>query len=80
MALAVWIATGLSFSTYLQYASQLSVAYGSLAGVIIAQIFFFIVSIGFIVGAEYNACFARDYATKNQNENLSENQGDIDQE
>ena len=76
LALAVWIATGLSFSTYLQYASQLSVAYGSLAGVIIAQIFFFIVSIGFIVGAEYNACFARDYADKD----LNENQDDIDQE
>ena len=71
LALAVWIATGLSFSTYLKYAPQLSVAYGSLAGVIIAQIFFFIVSIGFIVGAEYNACFARDYA--------KEKQGDIDQ-
>jgi membrane protein len=61
LALSVWIATGLSFSTYIKFAPQLSVAYGSLAGVLIAQIFFFIVSIGFIIGAEYNACFARDY-------------------
>lgn len=66
LALTVWIATALSFSTYLEYAPQLSIAYGSLAGVIIAQIFFFIVSIGFILGAEYNACFARDYAHEEQ--------------
>lgn len=66
LALTVWIATGLSFSTYLKFAPQLSVAYGSLAGVLIAQIFFFIVSIGFIVGAEYNACFARDYIKQSE--------------
>lgn len=62
LALVVWLITAMSFSTYLKYAPQLNIAYGSLAGVLIAQIFFFIVSIGFIVGAEYNACFARDYA------------------
>ena len=72
LALTVWIATGLSFSTYLKFAPQLSVAYGSLAGVLIAQIFFFIVSIGFIVGAEYNACFAREY--------VKETKGNIDLE
>jgi len=62
LAVAVWLATGVGFSTYLKYAPNLDLAYGSLAGVLIAQIFFFVVSIGFILGAELNACYSRSHA------------------
>ncbi len=57
VALAVWLVTAAGFSTFLSYAGHLDVTYGGLAGVLIAQIFFFIVSIGFILGAELNAVY-----------------------
>ena len=65
LAVMVWMGTGVGFSTYLKFAPNLDLAYGSLAGVLIAQIFFFVVSIGFILGAELNACYARNHAQKN---------------
>ncbi len=57
VALVVWLITAAGFSTFLSYAGNLDVTYGGLAGVLIAQIFFFIVSIGFILGAELNAVY-----------------------
>lgn len=59
VALVVWLITAAGFSTFLSYAGNLDVTYGGLAGVLIAQIFFFIVSIGFILGAELNAVYTR---------------------
>lgn len=61
LALLVWVATAAGFSGYLKYARDLDVTYGGLAGVLIAQIFFFIVSIGFILGAEMNAACSRRF-------------------
>ncbi|MCK5576481.1 MAG: YihY/virulence factor BrkB family protein [Sphingomonadales bacterium] len=59
MALMVWLLTASVFSTYLQLVGGLNLTYGALAGVVIAQIFFYIVSIGFILGAELNASVTR---------------------
>lgn len=58
LALIVWIATATGFSTYLKYADNLDITYGGLAGVLVAQIFFFVVSMGFILGAEVNAIYS----------------------
>lgn len=62
VALAVWLVTAAGFSTFLSYAGNLDVTYGGLAGVMITQIFFFVVSIGFILGAELNAVYTHGVA------------------
>lgn len=54
-ALILWMAVGNGFSLYLKYFGNYDVTYGSLAGAIIALVFFFFLSAGFIVGAEINA-------------------------
>ena len=61
IALVVWLMMGAAFSYYLNYANQFFWAYGSLGGVLIAQIFFYAVAVGFILGAEFNACWARHF-------------------
>lgn len=60
LALVVWLATATGFSTYLKYADNLDITYGGLAGVLVAQIFFFVVSMGFVLGAELNAVYSQE--------------------
>jgi membrane protein len=62
IALLVWLLTAAGFSEFLSYAGNLDVTYGGLAGVMITQIFFFVVSIGFILGAELNAVYTHAVA------------------
>lgn len=54
-AIVVWMVIANSFSIYLKYFGNYDVTYGSLAGAIIALIFFYFLSVGFIIGAEINA-------------------------
>ncbi len=54
-ALILWMIVGNGFSIYLKYFGNYDVTYGSLAGAIIALVFFYFISAGFIVGAEINA-------------------------
>lgn len=56
-SLAVLIATAKGLSVYLKYAGNYDVTYGSLAGVVILQLFCFMVSLGFVLGAELNAAY-----------------------
>ncbi len=70
VALAVWLVTAAGFSTFLSYAGNLDVTYGGLAGVLIAQIFFFIVSIGFILGAELNAVYTHSVRPGQKGESM----------
>ncbi|MFK8040323.1 MAG: YihY/virulence factor BrkB family protein [Rickettsiaceae bacterium] len=49
-----WIITGYLFSKYLMYYNQLNVVYGSVGSVIVTLIFFYIINIIFIFGAEFN--------------------------
>lgn len=62
LTLLVLMVTTTGLSTYLKYAGSYDITYGSLAGVVITQIFCYIVAIGFILGAELNAAYtvARD--------------------
>lgn len=53
----ILLATANGLSVYLKYAGNYDITYGSLAGVVILQLFCFFVSIGFVVGAELNASF-----------------------
>ncbi len=49
------------FYIYLENFNQFNLIYGSLAGIIGALIFFYLVSLGFIIGAEFNYNFKRAY-------------------
>ena len=55
--LFVLVATANGLSVYLKYVDNYDLTYGSLAGVVILQLFCFFVSIGFVIGAELNASF-----------------------
>lgn len=52
------------FSIYLEKFNQFNLLYGSLGGIIGALMFFYLTSLVFIMGAEFNYNFARMYKTK----------------
>lgn len=54
-AIVLWMIVANSFSLYLKYFGNYDVTYGSLAGAIITLVFFYFISVGFIIGAEINA-------------------------
>ncbi|UTW57193.1 YihY/virulence factor BrkB family protein [Kordiimonas sp. SCSIO 12603] len=56
-SLLMLFGTAKGLSVYLKYAGNYDVTYGSLAGVVILQLFCFLVSIGFILGGELNAAY-----------------------
>lgn len=56
-----WIILERGFSFYLNNFHQFSLVYGSLAGVIVALMFFYLISLAFIFGAEFNYHFHRVY-------------------
>ena len=56
-SLVVLLATARGLSVYLKYAGNYDVTYGSLAGVVVMQLFCFLVSVGFVLGAELNAAY-----------------------
>lgn len=63
-ALILWMLVGNGFSIYLKYFGNYDVTYGSLAGAIIALVFFYFISAGFIIGAEINAALYHRRAQK----------------
>lgn len=52
------------FGIYIEKFNQFNLVYGSLAGMIGALIFFYLINLGFIVGAEFNYHFFRAYSRK----------------
>lgn len=56
--LAVWVAAKL-FTLFIAQAPRYDVIYGSLAGIMLTQLFFFVVAASFIFGAHLNAAIAR---------------------
>jgi membrane protein len=50
----LWIGAASLFSYYLAHVSQVNLIYGSLGGIIASLIFFFIINLLFILGAELN--------------------------
>ncbi len=79
LTLIVLLSTAKGLSIYLKYADNYDVTYGSLAGVVIMQLFCFIVSIGFVLGAELNAAYTKASALKRADQR-SEDQTDPDTE
>jgi membrane protein len=60
---AWWLATVELLPLMLGLLGGYSMTYGSLAGVMIALIFFFVVGLGVVIGAELNAALAESGAT-----------------
>lgn len=58
LTLFLWLAVATGFSLYLRHFARYDVTYGSLAGAIVALIFFYLVNAGFLLGAELNAIYA----------------------
>jgi len=54
----LWLATAALFSVYVDHFASYSVTYGSLGGVVMTLMFFYISAIIFAFGAELNACLA----------------------
>jgi len=54
LSVLLWILSGYLLSTYLVYYNQLNIIYGSLGSIIVTLIFFYIVNMIFILGAEFN--------------------------
>ncbi|MCC8461069.1 MAG: YihY/virulence factor BrkB family protein [Candidatus Megaira endosymbiont of Carteria cerasiformis] len=54
LSVLLWILSGYLLSTYLFYYNQLNIIYGSLGSIIVTLIFFYIVNMIFILGAEFN--------------------------
>jgi membrane protein len=53
-----WLATTALLPVVLSHLGSYDLTYGSLAGVIIALIFFFIIGLGVVIGAQLNAALA----------------------
>ena len=55
----LWMSTATGFSVYVSQFGDYTVTYGSLAGIIITLLFFYVLAAIFIFGAEFNAAIAR---------------------
>ena len=54
LTVILWSVSGYLLSKYIIYYRQLSIVYGSLGSIIVTLIFFYIVNMIFIIGAEFN--------------------------
>jgi membrane protein len=54
LTVCLWLISGYLLSNYIKYYSQLNFVYGSIGNIIITMIFFYVVNIIFIYGAEFN--------------------------
>ncbi len=61
LAVFLWVTLVNFFSLYLENFNQMNFVYGSIAGVIISLMFFYLISLVFIFGAEFNYNFHRVY-------------------
>ncbi len=61
LAVIMWILFGKLFELYLNHFPQVNFVYGSLAGIIASLMFFYLISLVFIFGAEFNYHFHRAY-------------------
>lgn len=61
LAVILWVILEYLFSLYIDKFHQVSFVYGSIAGVIISLMLFYLISLVFILGAEFNYHFHRAY-------------------
>lgn len=61
LTVILWVLSGYLLSKYLVYYNQLNIVYGSLGSIIVTLIFFYIVNMIFILGAEFNYLMRENY-------------------
>jgi membrane protein len=61
LAVLLWVGLEKLFSLYLENFHQFNFVYGSLAGMIVSLMLFYLISLVFILGAEFNYHFHRTY-------------------
>ena len=71
VALVLWLIAATLFSLYLSNLASYSMMYGSLGGVIVALVFFYVSAAVFIYGAEVNAVLAGKQAPASRREDPS---------
>ncbi|MBQ4874676.1 MAG: YihY/virulence factor BrkB family protein [Rickettsiaceae bacterium H1] len=54
LVVTLWTITAISFSFYINHFQQVNLIYGSLGGVIISLLFFYVINLCLIYGAEFN--------------------------
>ena len=54
LVVILWTITAVGFSYYINNFQQVNIIYGSLGGVIISLLFFYVVNLCLIYGAEFN--------------------------
>ncbi|MFQ5346754.1 MAG: YihY/virulence factor BrkB family protein [Rhodothalassiaceae bacterium] len=59
LTLLVWLALAKGMALYLEYAARYDLIYGSLAGLVLLELFLYLVAAAFILGAHLNACYSR---------------------
>lgn len=59
LSVILWILSGYLLSKYIVYYHQLNLIYGSLGSIIVTLIFFYIINMIFILGAEFNYLMRR---------------------
>ena len=69
LTVLLWVILAKIFIIYIEDFQQFSLVYGSLAGFIASLIFFYLISLAFILGAEFNYHFHRTYSVFLRNPN-----------
>jgi membrane protein len=64
VTVVTWLVTASLFSLYLQNLGRFSVTYGSLGGIVVTLMFFYLSAAIFIFGAEVNGAWRRDVAAR----------------
>jgi len=64
VTVVAWLVTASLFSLYLQNLGSFSVTYGSLGGIVVTLMFFYLSAAIFIFGAEINGAWRRDVAAR----------------
>ena len=62
LTVILWSISGYLLSTYIVYYHEFDVVYGSIGSIIVTLIFFYIVNMIFIIGAEFNYLMSKDYS------------------
>jgi membrane protein len=61
LVVALWLAGGMLLSSYISNFKQVSLIYGSLGGIIASLLFFYIINMIFIYGAEFNYLLSKSF-------------------
>lgn len=59
LVVVLWLAAATAFSLYVRHFGGYTVTYGSLAGIILTLVFFYVLAAIFVFGAEFNGALAR---------------------